>query len=62
MRLTRLGILLVSCCCAATCCGQILPADTDTDLYSLVIAPIDLTDATRAMTVYDPDVNGFIDK
>ncbi|MCA9135436.1 MAG: hypothetical protein KDB00_01720 [Planctomycetales bacterium] len=41
--------------------AQIL-GDEKTDLYSLVLAPIDLTDATRSMTVYDPNEDGFIDK
>tara|TARA_R110002049_G_scaffold4601_5_gene32232 strand:- start:322757 stop:323893 length:1137 start_codon:yes stop_codon:yes gene_type:complete len=36
--------------------------DKKSDLYSLVIAPIDLTDATRAMTIYDPNEDGFVDK
>ncbi len=34
--------------------------DPEIDLYSLVLAPIDLTEATRTMTVCDLDEDGFI--
>lgn len=43
---------------AALLFGQESP--TDLDLYSLVLAPIDLTDATKAMTVFDRDEDGFV--
>ncbi|PAY20471.1 hypothetical protein CKO51_05290 [Rhodopirellula sp. SM50] len=46
---------------AGTASAQILSGDKP-DLYALVIAPIDLTDATRSMTVYDTDEDGYIDK
>ena len=41
--------------------AQILTGEKE-DLYSLIIAPIDLTDATRSMTIFDPNEDGFIDK
>jgi Ca2+-binding EF-hand superfamily protein len=44
----------------ASAYGQILN-DEKGDLYSLILAPIDLTDAGRLMTVCDPDEDGFID-
>ncbi|QDV83656.1 EF-hand domain-containing protein [Stieleria magnilauensis] len=44
-----------------TASAQVLSGDKP-DLYALVIAPIDLTDATRSMTVYDTDEDGSIDK
>ena len=46
---------------AGTASAQIL-SDDKPDLYALIIAPIDLTDATRSMTVYDTDEDGSIDK
>ncbi|MDV6034208.1 MAG: hypothetical protein F9B45_29765 [Phycisphaera sp. RhM] len=55
--LAGLSIVII----AGTASAQILSADKP-DLYALIIAPIDLTDATRSMTVYDTDEDGSIDK
>ena len=46
---------------ASPATAQILNSKKN-DLYSLITAPIDLTDATRQMTVYDINEDGFIDK
>ncbi|QEF98479.1 EF hand [Stieleria maiorica] len=56
-----LCIALSTAVLAGTCPAQILSGDK-TDLFALVIAPIDLTDASRSMTVYDTNEDGAIDK